>query len=328
MNIDKFKKMYEVLPPDCGKEEWLEARRCGITGTDIAAIVGLNPYRKVYDVFLDKLGLADDMVDTPYMKRGRRMEPILAEDYEEATGLKTVKVGLVRHAQCDFVLGTPDRLVVNGAGQILHGLEIKTAGYRQQPYWGPPETDIIPDQYLLQCQWYMLASGLDKWDLIVTIGGELPIVYHIQRNDDLVAKVFEIARKFWEENVLAKNPPSADESEAAARMLGVIYHRGNLDLVDGTDEDEALVSALTAKREELQKVEEEARLLENKIKERIGDHEGIKGGDWAVTWKKTKDRSSIDYGRLVKDLKITEDKLKEYTVVKEGYRVFRIQRRQ
>jgi len=324
MGIDEFKAKYEVLPHDAGKDLWLTKRLGGITGTDIAAIVGLNPYKTVYDVFLSKLGLADEDEDTPYMRRGRRMEPVLAEDYEEMTGLKTVKVGLIKSPAYDFVLGTPDRLVVDEAGNILHGLEIKTAGYRQAQYWGPPETDQVPDQYLIQCQWYMAASDIEKWDLIVTIAGELPIIYHITRNDELISKLIEKAGEFWHKNVLEKEPPSVDASISAARMLATLYRRGDLDLADGTEEDGILVTELVRKKEQLANIEEEVRLLENKLKERIGDHEGIKGDGWVVTWKKTKDRTSIDYNKLITDLGISQDVIKKYAVTSEGYRIFKV----
>lgn len=34
-----------VFTLSLSKEEWLRYRKCGITGTDAGAILGLNPYR-------------------------------------------------------------------------------------------------------------------------------------------------------------------------------------------------------------------------------------------------------------------------------------------
>lgn len=324
MRLDEFIKKYQILEPDANKELWLEARRSGISGTDIAALSGMNPYRRIYDVFLSKLGLTDDNVDNPYMRRGRRMEPVLVEDYEEMAGLKTVKVGLVRHPEHSFVLGTPDRLVVDEDGNILHGLEVKTANARQAPFWGPPETDIIPDQYLLQCQWYMLATDIKRWDVIVSIGGELPQIYHVEFNEELCSKLLNIAEQFWNDNVLKKDPPSADASESAAKMLAKLYRKADLDLIEAGQEEDSLVSSLMEKKEELEKLQEEVRLLENKLKERIGDHEGLKGGGWIVTWKKTKDRQTVKYDELVKELQVPDELIKKYTATIEGHRVFRV----
>ena len=33
------------------KEDWLRYRKCGITGTDAGAILGLNPYRSAFQVY-------------------------------------------------------------------------------------------------------------------------------------------------------------------------------------------------------------------------------------------------------------------------------------
>ena len=252
------------------------------------------------------------------------MEPVLVEDYEEMTGLKTAKVGLVRHPEHSFVLGTPDRLVVDGDNNILHALEVKTANARQARFWGPPETDVIPDQYLLQCQWYMLASDIKRWDVIVSIGGELPQIYRIQYNEELCSKLLNIAEQFWNNNVLKKAPPSVDASESAAKMLAKLYRKADLDLVEASHEEDSLVLSLIEKKDELKKLQEEVRLLENKLKEKIGDHEGLKGDGWIVTWKKTKDRKTVKYDELVKELQVPDELIKKYTVTTEGYRVFRV----
>jgi len=328
MKLNEFIAKYQMLGPDADKELWLGARRSGISGTDIAALSGLNPYRRIYDVFLSKLGLMDDNIDNPYMRRGRRMEPILVEDYEDMTGYRTARIGLLRHPEHEIVLGSPDRLVVDENGDILHGLEVKTANARQAPFWGPPETDIIPDQYLLQCQWYMLASDIKRWDVIVSIGGELPQIYHIEHNEELCEKLLDIAEQFWNNHVITKEPPSVDESESAAKMLAKLFHKADLDLIEAGQEEGNLALALVVKKEELKKLEEEMRLLENKLKEKIGDHEGLKGDGWLITWKKTRDRQTVKYDELIKELQVPDELIKKYTATVKGHRVFRVTTKQ
>ena len=38
-------------------EEWLAARRLGVSGTDIGVLLGVNSYKSVDDLLLDKLGV-------------------------------------------------------------------------------------------------------------------------------------------------------------------------------------------------------------------------------------------------------------------------------
>ena len=44
-----------VSTRNLSKEDWLRYRKCGITGTDAGAILGLNPYRSAFQVYYDKI---------------------------------------------------------------------------------------------------------------------------------------------------------------------------------------------------------------------------------------------------------------------------------
>ena len=39
------------------REEWLGWRRMGIGGSDVSVIAGVNPYRSIYELWEDKMGL-------------------------------------------------------------------------------------------------------------------------------------------------------------------------------------------------------------------------------------------------------------------------------
>ena len=71
------------------EEAWLAKRRKHLTGTDIAALFGLHPWRTAGDVQADKLGWADRLADSPILQRGRDLEPIAVKLYEQDTGRQT-----------------------------------------------------------------------------------------------------------------------------------------------------------------------------------------------------------------------------------------------
>ena len=48
-----MKRLVSTL--NLSKEDWLRYRKCGITGTDAGAILGLNPYRSAFQVYHDKI---------------------------------------------------------------------------------------------------------------------------------------------------------------------------------------------------------------------------------------------------------------------------------
>ena len=60
------------------KEDWLRYRKCGITGTDAGAILGLNPYRSAFQVYHDKISDTIENIDNEAMRQGRDLEDYVA----------------------------------------------------------------------------------------------------------------------------------------------------------------------------------------------------------------------------------------------------------
>ena len=52
-----------------------------ISGTDIGAIMGYNPYTTIYDVWLKRKYGFVSASDNPYTKAGISLEPIIARHY-------------------------------------------------------------------------------------------------------------------------------------------------------------------------------------------------------------------------------------------------------
>jgi len=69
-------------------QQWLAERKKGIGGSDVGAILGVNPYRSRMDVWLDKTGRGGEVADNYAMARGRAMEPFLRQAFCNETGLK------------------------------------------------------------------------------------------------------------------------------------------------------------------------------------------------------------------------------------------------
>lgn len=63
------------------REEWLKHRMQGIGGSEISAVVGLNPYMSNVDLWERKTGAVEpeDISGKPYVQYGTRAEPLLRE---------------------------------------------------------------------------------------------------------------------------------------------------------------------------------------------------------------------------------------------------------
>ena len=64
------------------EQEWLAYRRQGIGGSDVAAILGISPFRTARDLYDDKLNIAsavDDAGNWVALEMGHLLEPLVAK---------------------------------------------------------------------------------------------------------------------------------------------------------------------------------------------------------------------------------------------------------
>ena len=116
-----MKRLISTL--NLSKEDWLRYRKCGITGTDAGAILGLNPYRSAFQVYHDKISDTTENIDNEAMRQGRDLEDYVAQRFTEATGLKVRRANAIYQSEeHPLLLADFDRLIV---GQKA-GLECKT----------------------------------------------------------------------------------------------------------------------------------------------------------------------------------------------------------
>ena len=74
------------------RETFLEIRRHGIGGSDVAAILGLSKFRTALDVFNDKTEKAAPQEETEAMHWGTLLEDVVAKEFAARTGLKVQRI--------------------------------------------------------------------------------------------------------------------------------------------------------------------------------------------------------------------------------------------
>lgn len=209
------------------RDKWLELRSNSIGGSEIGSIAGYNKYGSALTVFNDKLGLSEKFQGNIHTKFGTRMEPEIRdwvqEDFKEATGITLTTYEypfMMRDKDVPYFsanidgLGKVDKNYVyyenRDTGEIktidkdeLFGLEIKTGSEFLKKMWAGEE---IPDSYYCQVQWYMGITGLKYFLIIYLLGKEVKWKV-IPRNDDDIAALRNIAKDFWNNNILKEVPP-------------------------------------------------------------------------------------------------------------------------
>ncbi|MFH1743478.1 MAG: YqaJ viral recombinase family protein [bacterium] len=304
------------------RENWLEVRKKGLGGSDIAAIMGLNPYKGPIDVWLDKTGRESRVVDNDAVTWGVHLEEPIAEMYRERNSVKFVRLQnpLAVHPKHPFLMASPDRILYPKS--LKEGLEIKTAGLRMAHKWGEEGTDQIPEEYLMQCHHYLTVLDFEAWHVAALIGGQDYREYTITRDPEISDSIVHIANEFWEHYVQEDRSPPIDASEGCKRFLDRFKKTSGAIL-------EASDPAAVSKLENLKKIAQERRALESaytmaqhEIMALIGDADGVKWGEghkvlWrhqkgSVSWKKV---ATAKGGHL--DRKLVAD------CTSEGSRVFR-----
>jgi putative phage-type endonuclease len=261
-------------------KEWLELRRLGIGGSDVGAIAGYNPWRSPIHVYLDKIGKGEEVEQNEPMYWGKVLEDVVAREFVNRTGLKVRrKNAILKSKKWDFMLANIDREII---GEKV-GLECKTTNAFSRTAW---EDGRVPEDYLLQCQHYMAVTGYEKWWIAVLIGGNSFVMNCIDRDNVMIEKMIELEENFWKGNVLAKNPPFIDGSDACTDLMKIMFPDSDKDSEIELSED-ALSWIEQYERASLDEKDAKFRKDEagNNIKYMLGENEIGRVGDRLVTWK-------------------------------------------
>jgi putative phage-type endonuclease len=185
----------------------LTERRNYIGGSDVAAILGLNPYRNITDVYLEKTNQLQARAATSRpADLGNRLEPVLVQLVADTTGepveLNRRFANDWRSAQVDGWLPDSNRVIEAKAIGLFNPRFDRTE-------WGPEGTDEIPMMYLVQVLWQMHVSGGESGYLSALLGGGLGHrVYDIPRNNDLITAIDQRISDFWHNHVQTRTEPT------------------------------------------------------------------------------------------------------------------------
>lgn len=280
-----------VSTANMDRQEWLEWRRKGIGGSDVAAIAGLSPWKSPVAVWLEKTGQTEPEEPGEAAYWGTVLEDVVAREFSLRTGLKIRRRNaILQHPEYPWMLANVDRVIV-GSGE---GLECKTTSAFNAKEW---EGEEIPAQYILQVQHYMAVTGAKVWWIAVLIGGQKFLYKKVERDDELIEQLIEIERDFWENHVMKNVPPELDGSLASTELVKRMYPRAILPAIDLPSQAKDLVADLENVKAELKLLEERKSELENKLKHLLGEHEEGRIGDTVVTWKNVESKR-IDTNRL------------------------------
>ena len=212
-----------VKTADLSRADWLRYRTMGIGGSDVSVIAGINPYRSVYQLWLEKTGQNEPAEsENEYTHFGTILEPVIRREFMERTGLKVrQKHMLLQSEEYPFMLANLDG-VINLDGEMCI-FEAKTASTYKLDDW----QSGIPPEYMLQVQHYMAVTGAVKTYIAALIGGNHFEHRLIERDDEMIAKIITMEKLFWEVNVLGGIAPEIDGTKATTEFFNSKYNFSN-----------------------------------------------------------------------------------------------------
>lgn len=297
------------------REEWLRYRKCGIGGSDVAAILGISKWNSAISLWMDKTNQTNEPVEeNEAMQWGNIMEPIIRKHFAEVTGKTVVEVkAMLQHPQHPFMLADVDGLTTDDEGNPAI-LEIKTASEYKRAEW---ENDI-PSYYQTQVQHYLCVTGVQKAYVAVLIGGNSFKVYEVDSDAEIQSMLIAVEKDFWNrvQNMIR---PEMDGSDAAKNLLDSLYHGGISEEIVMPDEAIEYVDAYIEACAEEDNAKAKKQEASNHIKEIMGDYDKATCLGHIISWK------PVSSERLdTKALKEAEPEIYEKYVKKSISRRFTI----
>ena len=144
-----------------GSDEWLMWRGKGVGSSDIGSIMGINPYKTVRELYLEKTGLIkpEDLSNKPAIKKGVRLEPV-ARDFANEYFKCTYEVKTFESSYNKLFRYSSDGVCEDNNSII----EIKCMGLKNHAK--VVETMQMPEYYYPQCQWGLMVSGFETCHFI------------------------------------------------------------------------------------------------------------------------------------------------------------------
>lgn len=275
------------------REEWLKYRTQGIGGSDVSIIAGINSFKSVHQLWLEKTGQAEpEQTESEYAHFGTLLEPIVRKEFTARTGIKVrQKHMLLQSEEYPFMFADLDG-VINENGKLAI-FEAKTASQYKLDTW----EEEVPAGYILQVQHYMAVTGAQKTYIAALVGGNHFVYHVVERDERLIGKIIAMEKYFWETYVIGGVEPVPDGSEATTNYFNSRFGNSNGQAIELPEEALAVCEEYERLSEQLKELETARSAAANQLKSYLKEAESGTVGGRKITWKQIY-KSSLDQKRL------------------------------
>lgn len=277
------------------REQWLRARSKGIGGSEITAVMGLDPYMTPYALWERKTGRVSDNADNKFTRAGNYLEDAVSQMFSDAAGLDVYKPKTehFRHPDFPHLLGTPDRFVSMKHGDAV--LEIKTT---QKRITREDVTQGHALRWYFQVLWYMGISG-KKTGFIAWLCNGVDFDYlQVDFQPEIFADMVQAGNDFWINHVQSDTPPPPITKEDIMKSIGRVLP----DAIEGPEDVLRYHEQIKENSAKIKELEEANDELKTAVQILMGDKSVMTWkGVPLFTWKEA-ETTRLDGKRLKEEM--------------------------
>lgn len=303
-------------------QEQLAARKGKITSSVAAGALGLNPRMTPIQAWENVLGLST-FGGNKATDRGNRLEDITLDYPADELDLVRLEAPFRAHPTIPWMADSadaayatraePDRIIAIGEG--------KTAAMGVASDYGEEGTDEVSAGALVQAHHHLIHwPEVDTCYVPVLVGGyafEFRL-YEVRRDEAFEGAMVEELAKWHRDYVVTERPPpvTADDGE----WLKKRYPAATDGMMADTPEIAEWVEKKIEAAARMKAAEADEELAKNKLRELLGEHEGVKAS-WGTLWNKV-EAGKPAWKRIAEELGATPALIAQHT--SEGHRVLRL----
>lgn len=185
------------------EQEWLKWRTGGIGSSDAPVIMGISPWKTVYQLWEEKTFGPFEQSENSAMARGKELEPIARDLFSKYIGVE-LRPKNETHEEFSWIRASLDGIDIDGKVVV----EIKCPNRDDHLL---AVNKKIPEKYYPQVQHQLLVTGLDGM-YYYSFDGKDGVVVEIERDQKYIDELFSKEKEFWE-MVLSQTPPKMTDKD-------------------------------------------------------------------------------------------------------------------
>lgn len=319
------KDLIQVSTLQMTDDQWYDYRMNGIGASEVATVMGLNPYKSSIELFYEKIGQKQiSREENAAMFWGTELEAIIADKWQYWDSKEPGQDSMIRNYRAGQKVRNCERVnryISNPAMEHLFvsldrrihkqeligegALEVKTISGFSANQW----ESGIPPMYIVQLQTQIMVCDFSYGELAILKDGRHFEVFPFETNTEIQAGIIAHTKRFWDlviearayvqlkredNNGMADHyqsqidalAPEPDGSASYENYLKDRYKEGGSGFMKGEIVHYDIAKQYQSTHEHISKLETAKNESANKLKSVMGDFDVLDFGALGkVTWK-------------------------------------------